>query len=152
MASSYPGALDSLTNPSPGDSQALVSHAGQHADANDAIEAIQATLGVNPQGSSATVVARLNASDAALPGLVSSASGSASAAASSASASATSATNSANSASEAATSASQAASSASSASSSASTASTQAAAAAASKTASDANVGALRVFLNSLYV
>jgi hypothetical protein len=47
---------------------ATVPHATQHADANDAIEAIQVTLGVNPQGSSATVVARLTALDSTVSG------------------------------------------------------------------------------------
>lgn len=61
MSSSYPGALDSLTNPAPGDSQALVSHAGQHANANDAIEAIEATLGVNPHVGYSTIAERLTA-------------------------------------------------------------------------------------------
>lgn len=62
MATNYPGALDSFTNPTANDtlSSATVPHADQHANANDAIEAIQATLGINPQGGSATVVARLN--------------------------------------------------------------------------------------------
>lgn len=63
MGSSYPGALDSLPNPTsttPLDSStAGLAHHTQHANANDAIEAIQATLGVNPQGSEATVAARL---------------------------------------------------------------------------------------------
>ena len=62
MATNYPGALDSFTNPTSTDTlnSATVPHADQHANANDAIEAIQATLGINPQGGSATVVARLN--------------------------------------------------------------------------------------------
>lgn len=60
MASSYPGALDALTNPTGSDSMATVSHAGQHTAANDAIEAMQAELGTNPRGASATVKARLD--------------------------------------------------------------------------------------------
>ena len=62
MATNYPGALDTLTNPIGTDAlnNATTPHATQHTDANDAIEAIQAELGVNPKGSSATVVARLN--------------------------------------------------------------------------------------------
>jgi microcystin-dependent protein len=36
-----------LTNPSSGDSLSSPSHSGQHADANDAIEALQAKVGVN---------------------------------------------------------------------------------------------------------
>jgi hypothetical protein len=71
MASTYPATLDALTNPSPGDSQALVSHAGQHGNANDAIEAIEATLGTNPQDAYATVAARLTAIAAGLTGNIS---------------------------------------------------------------------------------
>lgn len=62
MASSYPGSLDSLTNPASGDAMnSGAGHAAQHADANDAIEAIQATLGVDPQGGELTVADRLDA-------------------------------------------------------------------------------------------
>jgi hypothetical protein len=42
----YPTSLDSLTNPSATDSVATVSHSSQHANANDAIEALQAKLGI----------------------------------------------------------------------------------------------------------
>jgi len=65
MASSFPGGLDNFTNPTATDTldSATVPHAAQHGNANDAIEAIEGTLGVNPQGSSATVVARLTALD-----------------------------------------------------------------------------------------
>jgi hypothetical protein len=55
MATNYPGALDVLTNPASTDRLTTPSHAEQHANVNDAVEAIQATLGVNPQGASATV-------------------------------------------------------------------------------------------------
>jgi hypothetical protein len=63
MASLYPGALDDFTNPTATDSlnDPTVPHATQHADANDAIEAIQATLGIDPQGTEATVDARIGA-------------------------------------------------------------------------------------------
>lgn len=46
-ATSYPAALDTLTNPNPTDSVATVSHSAQHANANDAIEALQAKLGIS---------------------------------------------------------------------------------------------------------
>jgi hypothetical protein len=61
MASSYPGGLDSFANPSPTDplDSGTVPHAAQHANANDAIEAIQGELGVDPAGAFATVAARL---------------------------------------------------------------------------------------------
>jgi hypothetical protein len=46
MATNFPTSLDSLTNPQGTDSVAAVSHAAQHANANDAIEALQARVGV----------------------------------------------------------------------------------------------------------
>lgn len=63
MATSYPGALDALTNPTASDTldSVTVPHADQHANANDAIEAIEAELGTDPAGTFSTVVARLNA-------------------------------------------------------------------------------------------
>lgn len=47
MAINYPTSLDSLTNPLSTDTLASPSHSGQHADANDAIEALQAKVGIN---------------------------------------------------------------------------------------------------------
>jgi hypothetical protein len=47
MATNFPTSLDALTNPSGTDSMSSPSHAGQHADANDAIEALEAKVGVN---------------------------------------------------------------------------------------------------------
>jgi hypothetical protein len=61
MPTNYPAAFDSFTNPSAGDSLASPSHAGQHANINDAMEAVQATLGTDPQGSEATVADRIAA-------------------------------------------------------------------------------------------
>jgi len=61
MTTAYPGALDVLTNPASGD--VLTGHASQHANVNDAVESIEATLGTNPQGGSASVKARLDALD-----------------------------------------------------------------------------------------
>lgn len=76
MASSFPGGLDNFTNPTASDTldSATVPHATQHANVNDAVEAIESTLGVNPQGASATVVARLNAIDSTVAGKASTAS------------------------------------------------------------------------------
>lgn len=68
MASSYPGSLDSLTNPTAGSLMTSPSHAGQHTDANDCIEAIEGALGTNPQGGAATVAARLATIEASLGG------------------------------------------------------------------------------------
>ena len=47
MATNFPTSLDALTNPAAGDSLTSPSHADQHADANDAIETLQAKVGVN---------------------------------------------------------------------------------------------------------
>jgi hypothetical protein len=47
MATNFPENLDSLINPQPTDSVAVVSHSAQHTNANDAIEALQAKVGVN---------------------------------------------------------------------------------------------------------
>lgn len=46
MATNFPSSLDALTNPTSSDNLSSPSHAGQHADANDAIEALQAKVGV----------------------------------------------------------------------------------------------------------
>jgi hypothetical protein len=49
MATNYPGALDSLTNPTATDTldSVTVPHASQHTDINDAVEAIETALGAN---------------------------------------------------------------------------------------------------------
>src|SRR5690606_283411 len=45
MSTSYPGALDALVNPSGSDFLNSPNHVEQHANANDAIEALEAKLG-----------------------------------------------------------------------------------------------------------
>lgn len=47
MASNFPTALDTLTNPAGSDSMNVVSHAAQHANANDGIENLQAKVGID---------------------------------------------------------------------------------------------------------
>lgn len=47
MATGFPTSLDTLTNPTSTDALTSPSHADQHADANDAIEALQTKVGVN---------------------------------------------------------------------------------------------------------
>lgn len=61
MATQYPSGLDDFVNPSPSDAlnSILVPHAKQHSDLNDAVEAIQTVLGVNPAGSHLTVKDRI---------------------------------------------------------------------------------------------
>ena len=63
MPSNYPTSIDSFTNPTGSSSLSSPSHASQHANANDAIEAIQTELGINPRGSRNDVVNRLNTMD-----------------------------------------------------------------------------------------
>lgn len=61
MSTQYPNSLDILINPSSTDrlDSSVVPHADQHANANDAIEAIQTVLGTNPAGSYLTVKDRI---------------------------------------------------------------------------------------------
>lgn len=47
MATNFPTSLDSLTNPATTDQLSSPSHAAQHANANDAIEALEAKVGVD---------------------------------------------------------------------------------------------------------
>lgn len=47
MATNFPSGLDSLTNPTGSSSLTSPDHATQHADANDAIEALQSKVGVD---------------------------------------------------------------------------------------------------------
>lgn len=74
MASTYPGAIDNLSNPDGTDPLSNPAHAEQHSDANDAIEAIENTLGVNPQGVYLTVAARMTDVDSAAASAATSAS------------------------------------------------------------------------------
>ena len=60
MPTVYPGALDSFVNPTDTDTLDTPPHDGQHTDSNDAMEAVQAELGLNPRGAFATVRARLD--------------------------------------------------------------------------------------------
>lgn len=48
MATNFPSSLDTLTNPTPTTSMSgSLSHAGQHSDVNDAVEALQAKVGAD---------------------------------------------------------------------------------------------------------
>jgi len=68
MPSSYPGAADSFGAPAASDPQSTPvggrTHSQSHTDLGDAVEAIEAELGLNPSGAAATVAARLDAHDA----------------------------------------------------------------------------------------
>lgn len=63
MATQYPNSLDNFTNPTSTDTlnSPTAPHAEQHANANDAIEAIQAELGTAPSGAYSTVKSRIEA-------------------------------------------------------------------------------------------
>lgn len=66
MASVYPGALDNFPTTRADDTLMATNHPGDHDNANDALNKIEAELGINPSGASATVVARLDAIGARL--------------------------------------------------------------------------------------
>lgn len=70
MPSAYPGALDALPTTSANSTPAEDTHPALHNDANAAINAVQSTLGVNPQGSELTVADRLDAIEATSGGLI----------------------------------------------------------------------------------
>lgn len=60
MATNYPDDYDGFSNPNSFTKQNQISHSEQHADANDAIEAIQHVLGLLPAGEYSTVGDRLD--------------------------------------------------------------------------------------------
>lgn len=64
MATNFPASLDSLTNPTSSDSLNSPSHSAQHANVNDAVEALQAKVGVD----SSAVTTSLDYKVAALEG------------------------------------------------------------------------------------
>ena len=47
MATNFPASLDALTNPTSSDSLSSPSHSAQHANVNDAVEALQAKVGAD---------------------------------------------------------------------------------------------------------
>ncbi len=61
----YPTAYDNLSNPTPTTNQddPGFEHSTQHGNANDILEALEAVLGLNPQGTYTTVRARLDAGE-----------------------------------------------------------------------------------------
>lgn len=71
MATNYPGALDTITEPAStatlGDT-GTITHHQHHVNLGDAVEAIEAELGTDPAGTATTVKARLEALDTALDG------------------------------------------------------------------------------------
>ena len=68
MSTVYPGSLDNFTNPSATDmlNSVTVPHHQQHSNLNDAVEAIETVLGLNPAGSHLTIKDRIIASETAI--------------------------------------------------------------------------------------
>lgn len=68
MATSYPGTLDNFVNPTSTDklNSVTVPHHQQHADLNDAVEAIETVLGLSPAGAHLTVKDRIIAAETAI--------------------------------------------------------------------------------------
>ena len=67
MPSNFPAGYDDFNNPVATDplDDPDVAHATQHSDINDAVEAMQQVMGLNPQGSFATILDRANSLEAA---------------------------------------------------------------------------------------
>jgi hypothetical protein len=61
VPTSFPTSLDTLTNPQATDPQNSPSHAGQHANANDAIEALEAKVGIDSSAVTTSLDYRVNA-------------------------------------------------------------------------------------------
>jgi len=67
MATNFPAGLDSLTNPLGTDTLASPSHSSQHANANDAIEALQAKVGVDNSAVTTSIDYRIEQLENATP-------------------------------------------------------------------------------------
>jgi len=66
MATNFPASLDTLTNPTSSDSLSSPSHSAQHANVNDAVEALQAKVGADSSAVTSSLdykVAQLEASN-----------------------------------------------------------------------------------------
>lgn len=68
MSTQYPASLDTFTNPTATDrlNSVTVPHHQQHADLNDAVEAIQTVIGLSPAGAHLTVKDRIIAAESAI--------------------------------------------------------------------------------------
>ena len=68
MSTNFPTSKDTLTNPSGTDVMADVSHSSQHANANDAIEAIQTKVGVDSSTDATSIDYKLTNASSSNPG------------------------------------------------------------------------------------
>lgn len=65
MATNFPTSLDSLTNPTSSDSLNSPSHSAQHANVNDAVEALQAKVGIDSSAVTSSLEYRIAQLEAA---------------------------------------------------------------------------------------
>ena len=65
MATNFPTSLDTLTNPTSSDSLSSPSHSAQHANVNDAVEALQAKVGVDSSAVTSSLEYRIAQLEAA---------------------------------------------------------------------------------------
>ena len=68
MSTNFPTSLDALTNPISTDPVTSPSHAGQHANANDAIEALEAKVGVDSSAVTTSLDYKLKSTSSTDPG------------------------------------------------------------------------------------
>lgn len=68
MAINFPTSLDTLTNPAAGDTLNSPAHATQHADANDAVEALEAKVGINSSAVTSSLDYKVTNAASANPG------------------------------------------------------------------------------------
>ena len=68
MSVNFPTSLDSLVNPTATDNTAVVHHATQHANANDAIEALEAKVGVDSSAVTTSLDYKLKSTSSIDPG------------------------------------------------------------------------------------
>jgi hypothetical protein len=68
MASSYPTALDNFDNPTSTSNTTTLSHAEQHSNNNDAIEALEAKVGVNNSSTNTSLDYKLTNTSSSNPG------------------------------------------------------------------------------------
>lgn len=68
MSTSYPSSLDSLTNPASTNTMSAVPHSDQHANANDAIEALQSKVGIDNSADTGSLDYKVSSTSSNNPG------------------------------------------------------------------------------------
>lgn len=67
MAITFPTTLDTLTNPTSTDTMVAVSHSSQHANLNDAVEALEAKIGVDSSAVTSSLDYKLKSTSSISP-------------------------------------------------------------------------------------